>query len=152
VTPADPATFAERLNRLIATVHPPGRGPYTAIEVVQAVTARGAALSTPYLSQLRSGQRTQPSIDTVSALAEFFGIRREYFTGDDPEYTELLDAELRWLDLARNPSVRHLTTTLLTLAPGVRDDLLAAFPPAAEPSTEEHDLESHTTGTVRQTS
>ncbi|MHA3022346.1 helix-turn-helix domain-containing protein [Mycobacterium sp. BMJ-28] len=119
-------TFANQLNRLFATVYPPDRGPYTGREVSYALHKRGADVSQPYLSQLRSGQRNQPSHRVVVELADFFGVRPAYFTGEDPDYTRTLDAELRWLELARNPTVRHLTTALLELAPHVRAAALEA--------------------------
>jgi hypothetical protein len=60
----------------------------------------------------------------VHALAAFFGIRPDYFTDNDSDYTKMLDDELYWLDLAHNPTVRHLTTTLLALPPALRENLL----------------------------
>ena len=51
-------TFAARLNRLFDVVYPPGRGPHTSAEVIAALKAEGVTMSAPYLSQLRSGNRT----------------------------------------------------------------------------------------------
>ncbi len=53
-------TFAARLNRLFDTVYPPGRGPHTSAEVIGALKSEGVTMSAPYLSQLRSGNRTEP--------------------------------------------------------------------------------------------
>ncbi|WP_285030624.1 helix-turn-helix transcriptional regulator [Mycolicibacterium sp. lyk4-40-TYG-92] len=119
----DAATFAERLNRLFATIRPPGRGPYRSFEVTEALTRRGYQLSAPYLSQLRSGNRKYPSPRTAEMFAEFFGVEVEYF---DPEtsYARALDAELDWLELAHDKTVRELTTALMTLTPSQRDELL----------------------------
>ena len=88
-------TFAARLNRLFDTVYPPGRGPHTSAEVIAALKAEGITMSAPYLSQLRSGNRTNPSSATMAALANFFRIKPAYFTDD--EYYEKLDKELSWL-------------------------------------------------------
>ena len=60
-------TFAARLNRLFDTVYPPGRGPHTSAEVIAALKAEGVTMSAPYLSQLRSGNRTNPSATTMTA-------------------------------------------------------------------------------------
>ena len=60
-------TFAARLNRLFDTVYPPGRGPHTSAEVIAALKAEGITMSAPYLSQLRSGNRTNPSSATMAA-------------------------------------------------------------------------------------
>jgi very-short-patch-repair endonuclease len=80
------------LNRLFETVHPPGRYPYTSAAVIAGLRARGIQMSAPYLSQLRSGKRDNPSTATMVALADFFGIDPAYFTDD--EYSAKLDAEL----------------------------------------------------------
>lgn len=126
VISVDTASFTDRLNRLFETVYPPGRDQFSNIEVVEELAARGIDLSRAYLSQLRTGQRTQPSVVTVCALAEFFGVRPQYFSNDDPDYSELLATELHWLDIAHDPAIRNLTTALAGLPPEVRDDLLGA--------------------------
>ena len=63
-------TFAARLNRLFDTVYPPGRGPHTSAEVIAALKSEGITMSAPYLSQLRSGNRTNPSTATMAALGQ----------------------------------------------------------------------------------
>ncbi len=93
-------TFAARLNRLFDTVYPPGRGPHTSAEVIAALKSEGVTMSAPYLSQLRSGNRTNPSAATMAALANFFRIKPAYFTDD--EYYEKLDKELTWLASMRD--------------------------------------------------
>lgn len=99
-------TFAARLNRLFDTVYPPGRGPHTSAEVIAALKAEGITMSAPYLSQLRSGNRTNPSGATMAALANFFRIKAAYFTDD--EYYEKLDKELQWLCTMRDDGVRRI--------------------------------------------
>lgn len=99
-------TFAARLNRLFDTVYPPGRGPHTSAEVISALKAEGVTMSAPYLSQLRSGNRTNPSTSTMTALANFFRIKSAYFTDD--EYYEKLDKELHWLATMREDGVRRI--------------------------------------------
>jgi len=121
---ANAALFAERLNNLFASSYPPTRGPYRNCEVTQALARRGYDLSDPYLSQLRRGVRTRPSRLTVHMLAEFFGVRTEYLDGEDSCYTRALESELDWLRLARNQSVREVTTALMTLRPSDREALL----------------------------
>lgn len=98
-------TFSARLNRLFDTVYPPGRGPHTSAEVIAALKAEGITMSAPYLSQLRSGNRTNPSSATMAALANFFRIRPAYFTDD--EYYEKLDKELVVAGHARRGCLAH---------------------------------------------
>lgn len=99
-------TFAARLNRLFDTVYPPGRGAHTSAEVIAALKAEGVTMSAPYLSQLRSGNRTNPSSTTMTALANFFRIKPAYFTDD--EYYEKLDKELQFHAVVRDDEVRRI--------------------------------------------
>jgi ESX-1-secreted protein regulator len=77
--------FAERLDHLFRTVHPKGRGPYTPAEVAEAInTAAGArVVSGTYLWLLRTGQRDNPTMRHLVALARFFGVSPTYFFPDD---------------------------------------------------------------------
>ncbi len=99
-------TFAARLNRLFDTVYPPGSGPHTSAEVIAALKAEGITMSAPYLSQLRSGNRTNPSSATMAALANFFRIKSAFFTDD--EYYEKLDKELQFHAAVRDDGVRRI--------------------------------------------
>ncbi|MBI3215835.1 MAG: helix-turn-helix transcriptional regulator [Mycobacterium sp.] len=117
-------TFADRLTRLFDTVYPPGRGPHTAAEVIAALKAEGITMSAPYLSQLRSGNRTNPSITTINALANFFRIPPAYFLDDD--YFEKLDAELTWLADMRDEGVRRIAARSVGLSPAAQQDLVRA--------------------------
>lgn len=114
-------TFAARLNRLFDTVYPPGRGPYAGSEAVAALRGAGIKISAPYLSQLRSGNRTNPSVATMTALANFFGVEPAFFTDDD--YYNELDAELAWLDATRDDEVRRIATRVMRLSPPARREL-----------------------------
>ncbi|MFV0493776.1 transcriptional regulator [Mycobacterium sp.] len=99
-------TFAARLNRLFDTVYPPGRGPHSSAEVIAALKAEGITMSAPYLSQLRSGNRTNPSSATMTALANFFRIKPTFFVDD--AYYEKLDKELQFYDAVRDAGVRRI--------------------------------------------
>ncbi|MEO6793567.1 MAG: helix-turn-helix transcriptional regulator [Mycobacterium sp.] len=116
-------TFADRLNRLFDMVYPPGRGPHTSAEVIAALKAEGITMSAPYLSQLRSGNRTNPSTATVAALANFFRIKPAFFTDDD--YYAKLDSELSWLDNIRDAGVRRIATNAIGLSLESQQDILA---------------------------
>jgi transcriptional regulator with XRE-family HTH domain len=111
-------TFAARLNRLFDTVYPPGRGPHTSAEVIAALKAEGITMSAPYLSQLRSGNRTNPSVATMAALANYFRIKPAYFTDDK------LDKELTWLASMRDEGVRRIAARTVGLSPEAQQDLV----------------------------
>ncbi|HUE32566.1 MAG TPA: transcriptional regulator [Mycobacterium sp.] len=115
-------TFAARLNRLFDTVYPPGRGPHTSAEVIAALKSEGITMSAPYLSQLRSGNRTNPSSATMAALANFFRIKSAYFTDD--EYYEKLDKELAWLSTMRDDGVRRIALAAAELSAEAQQDLV----------------------------
>lgn len=117
------ATFAERLNHLFETVYPPGRGRHTSAEVISALRAEGITISAPYLSQLRSGNRTHPSPGTITALASFFRIKPEYFTDD--KYYRKLDKELTWLANMRDEGVRRIAARTVGLSREAQDTLAA---------------------------
>lgn len=106
--------FSARLNRLFESVYPPGRGPHTSAEVIAALKAEGVTMSAPYLSQLRSGNRTNPSTATMAALANFFRIKPAYFTDDG--YHQKLEAELSWLAEIRDEGVRRIATRAVGLS------------------------------------
>ena len=74
--------LAQRLNRLFATVHPAGRGPYTLREAADAINSEAGEtiISASYLSQLRAGQRREPSHSRLAAIARFFGVDVDYFS------------------------------------------------------------------------
>jgi transcriptional regulator with XRE-family HTH domain len=115
-------TFAARLNRLFDTVYPPGRGAHTSAEVIAALKSEGITMSAPYLSQLRSGNRTNPSSATMAALANFFRIKPAYFTDD--EYYEKLDKELSWLAAARDAGVRRIAVRAVGLSAQAQQDIV----------------------------
>ncbi|MER5888004.1 helix-turn-helix transcriptional regulator [Streptomyces sp. NPDC001941] len=72
-----------RLNHLFATVHPAERGPYSNEEVARAVRAMGGDISKAYIAYLRNGQRRNPTVQHVTALAAFFGVPPAYFFDAD---------------------------------------------------------------------
>ncbi|UCZ58778.1 helix-turn-helix domain-containing protein [Mycolicibacterium phocaicum] len=139
----DADAFTERLNRLFAVVYPPGRGPYRNVEVTEALAGSGHQLSAPYLSQLRSGIRSGPSARTVEMLAEFFGVQVEYFDTDS-SYARAVDADLDWLEVVHDQSVRELTTALMMLAPTVRDRLIDSALRATSPDSTAVDCPTNT--------
>src|ERR1700738_5405445 len=126
-------TFAARLNRLFDTGYPPGRGQHTSAEVIAALKSEGITMSAPYLSQLRSGNRTNPSAATMAPLANFFRIKSAYFTDD--EYFEKLDQELSWLADMRDEGVRRIAARTAGFSPGAQEDLVA---PRAAPRRAAH--------------
>ncbi len=98
--------IAQRLEHLFATVHPPGRGPYTLREAADGINAAAGTrlISYTYLSQLRNGQRTEPSHSRLAAIARFFGVDVRYFSDD--ETARQTDEQLEFLAAMRDSGVR----------------------------------------------
>lgn len=99
-------TFADRLNYLFETVHPAGRKPYSNPEVAEAITETGVTISGAYIWMLRTGQRDNPTLRHLEALAKFFGVPAAYFLDGDraAEVTE----QLELLAAARDADVREI--------------------------------------------
>ena len=91
-----PATVAEKLTRLSAVMHPPGHPPVTSRELQERVRAAGGSISAAYISELRSGKKTNPSLDHIQRLAAAFGVSAGYFT--DVEVAERVDQQLDRLE------------------------------------------------------
>jgi transcriptional regulator with XRE-family HTH domain len=114
--------IAQRLNHLFETVHPPGHGPYSLREVVEAINddAGTKLLSAAYLSQLRTGQRAEPSHSRLAAIAKFFGVDIRYFA--DEETARATDDQLEFLAAMRDSGVRAVAIR----AAGLSDTALEA--------------------------
>jgi transcriptional regulator with XRE-family HTH domain len=114
--------LAERLDRLIATVHPAGRGPYTLREIADAINSESGTnlISAAYISQLRTGRRTEPSHSRLAALARFFGVGIDYFSGETT--TEETNRQLEVLTALRDDGVRSVALR----AAGLSESSLAA--------------------------
>jgi transcriptional regulator with XRE-family HTH domain len=100
-------TLAEKLNYLFQTVREPGRREYSNEEVATAITRdQGESISASYLWYLRTGQRDNPTIKHVNALARFFGVPVAYFVDD--EASEQVEAELAVLAAMRDTGIRDV--------------------------------------------
>jgi hypothetical protein len=97
--------FAEKLNHLWDTVHPPGQ-PNTLDQVVDGVAAAGYEISASYLSQLRNGVKTNPTLNTMRGLAAFFGVPAAYFL-DEAEEARIND-QLSVIVAMRDAGVRNV--------------------------------------------
>src|SRR3984885_1532853 len=88
--------FAERLDHLFRTAHPKDRGPYTPAEVADAINeaADDRVVSGTYLWLLRTGQRDNPTMKHLIAIARFFAVSPTYFFPDDAMQQDAVPAEL----------------------------------------------------------
>ena len=118
------ASLADLLGRLFAAVHPPGRGPYTNREVVTAIAATGGpGITVQYLSQLRNGERTNPTKDVMEGLARFFDVPAAYFF--DSEQSTKIAEDLEFLALLRDAGVREMALRAVGLTPRSKASITA---------------------------
>ncbi|MFB8086905.1 Secondary metabolite protein [Streptomyces sp. NPDC055992] len=97
-------SFAELLDYLFREVHPSGRGPYTYAEVSQGIReSTGVSISASAIQQLRRGTNSNPKMQTIRALAGFFGVGPGYFF--DEEEAERQRAEIRVVAAMRDQNV-----------------------------------------------
>jgi ESX-1-secreted protein regulator len=101
--------FAERLDHLFNAVHPNGRGSYTYAEVAQGIREASGddfSISASAIQQLRTGAKSNPKMQTIKALADFFGVPAGYFFDD--EVAERTRAEIRVITAMRDHGVRRV--------------------------------------------
>ena len=108
-------TFADKLNRLFAIIHPRERAEYSLEEVSRVLTERGVGISHTYIWQLRTGRRTNPSLQVIDALADFFAIPPAYFFDDAA--ARRIDAQLEVVAALQNAAVRQLALRAADLSP-----------------------------------
>jgi transcriptional regulator with XRE-family HTH domain len=100
-----PSTLADKLNHLFNTMHPAGRGPYSNEEVASAIREQGGpTISGTYIWYLRKGERDNPTVKHVEALARFFGVPPAYFFDD--EAASRIGAELGVLNALKDARVQ----------------------------------------------
>jgi transcriptional regulator with XRE-family HTH domain len=100
-------TFKDKLNWLIDSAHPAGRGPYTNAEVAALVEqVTGEQVSSTQIWKLRNGQAQNPQKRLIEALARTFGVPPAYFFDDyDPEAAGLLREQVELLALIRDSGI-----------------------------------------------
>ena len=102
-------TFQARLNELFAA----SQTRLTNLRVVKDLLTQDFRISAPYLSQLRTGVRDNPSGEVIAALAEYFSVSPDYFF-DIPRRGEcegLHNADAEIVDQLTDLDTRKLLTS-----------------------------------------
>lgn len=113
--PPPPQTLADKLSHLFQTVVPAGRGPYSVEEVAKTITDSGVPISGSYIWLLRKGQRDNPTLRHLTALARFFGVPPAYFFDDS--VTSDVNAELALLTALRDTGVKEVALRAAGVSP-----------------------------------
>lgn len=72
-------TMGDRLGFLIETIHPAGRGPYTYQEIAEGTKKlSGPSVSHGTVQTIRLNNNPNPGIDSIRAIANFFGVTVGY--------------------------------------------------------------------------
>jgi len=109
-------TLAEKLDRCFQTMHPAGRGEWTYREVSRGIGDTGVTISPSYLWQLRKGQRDNPTVRQMQAVADFFHVPMTYFFGASEE-VEIVDAQMMLVRAMRDHQVRDVALRASELSP-----------------------------------
>jgi transcriptional regulator with XRE-family HTH domain len=111
---AAPRSLAQKLNYLFQTVHPGQSEPFSARQVAAAITAQAEArgdakyeITHSYISLLRNGERDNPTLKHLEALASFFGVPVTYFFADD-DTARRLEGQVQLLAALSDAGVREV--------------------------------------------
>jgi transcriptional regulator with XRE-family HTH domain len=105
-------SIAEKLDRLFQQIRPQGQAEFSYTAVADAIRAQqGISISHTYIWQLRTGRRSNPTVQHLTALALFFGVPVAYFL-DDAEARKINDQ----LDLLRTLRDAQVTEIALRAA------------------------------------
>ena len=119
--------FGQRLTRLVEETRRPDGQRWTLTHVAEECTARGVQTTRQYLAFLMTGQRDEPRLSLVEALADVFGVPAAYFTAD---YLGRVASDLLPLLAAmHDPNTRALITRpdLPETAAALADPEVAGF-------------------------
>ncbi len=121
---AKPDSLAGRLDLLFRTKHPAGAREPRNQEVADArVQAGGPKGTGAYLSLLRTGRRSNPHRELLTALARYFGVPVSYFLDD--QAADELTGQLQLLVALRDSGAERLALRAHGLSQGSRQALAA---------------------------
>lgn len=121
---AEKSELSQKLNKLFEIMRNPNAPALSNAAAAEAITQKtGVSISPAYLWQLRSGIKTNPTVQHLRAIATFFGVPASYLidSGIDPE----IDAQLNLLQALRDSGVRDLAMRASGLTPQALTSLAA---------------------------
>lgn len=116
--------LADKLNKLFEIRHKPTESPLSNAAAAAAITRQtGVSISSAYMWQLRNRVKTNPTVQHLRAIADFFGVPASYLIDRDTD--PKLEAQLDLLQALRDSGVRDLATRASGLTPQSLDSLAA---------------------------
>lgn len=111
------ASFAEKLNHLFDVVRNPESGkPYSNEELARWCTrTTGHTMSRTFVWQLRTGQRTNPTLRNLNAMAGFFSVPLAYF--EPGERSDRIAEQLRLARRLADARSESMVTRAANLSP-----------------------------------
>lgn len=120
---AELTTFADKLNYLFATITPSSGKPYSNDDVAAAINGGSdASISGTYVWMLRKGQRNNPTLKHVEALAGFFSVPPAYFFDDS--ITRTIASEIEAVAALRDLGVERVALRAVGLSERSLDSLV----------------------------
>ncbi|HUQ56421.1 helix-turn-helix domain-containing protein [Lentzea sp.] len=99
--------LAERLEYLFRSIRESGKREYSNEDVAAAITRdQGVTISASYIWYLRTGQRDNPTLKHLTALATFFGVPAAYFFDD--AVREQVEGEIALVTALKDNGVREV--------------------------------------------
>lgn len=116
--------LAVKLNKLFGVMREAGTPPLSNAVAAAAITSTtGVPVSPAYLWQLRSGLKTNPTVQHLRAIAEFFGVPASYLI--DRHTDQKIEAQLGLMQALRGSGVRDLALRTSGLTPQAISSLAA---------------------------
>ena len=121
---AELASFADKLNYLFATIPSPTHKTYSNEDVAASINSAGSetTISATYVWMLRKGQRDNPTLKHVEALAKFFGVPPAYFFDDT--VTQSVATEIKTIAALRDLDVERVALRAVGLSTRSLDSLV----------------------------
>lgn len=108
------ASFGPRLDHLVRTVPGPDGRSWSNVKLSRALAGLGLTVSAGYISQLRTGAKTNPAAQIVEAIAKALAIPVTYFFDDD---VSSVDRQLQQLAALRKDDADILISLTRDMGP-----------------------------------
>jgi len=114
-TQVDQLKMAKRIEHLFETVPNGAKGHWTNVDLAAFLTARGIPTTGAYISMLRHGRRTNPSLAVISGMAVAFSVPTAYFYDD--ELAQRLDEDMELLVAVKQSGLANIALRSKGLSP-----------------------------------
>ncbi|WP_406815360.1 helix-turn-helix domain-containing protein [Mycobacterium sp. M23085] len=108
--------LATKINQLFEVMRKAGAPALSNAAAAAAITSKtGVSISAAYLWQLRNGVKTNPTVQHLRAIADFFNVPPSYLIDRDTD--QQIEAQLTLMQALRDSGVRDLAMRTSGLTP-----------------------------------